>query len=401
MALYKYRARDKDGRRTAGKMEAADEIQLHNQLREQGLYLTFWKRMGAAGRSRRLKPKAVAEFCRSLGTLLAAGVSLVRALSIISQEETNTAEQKKLYEAVLRSVRQGNPMSDAMQEQGEAFPVLLIYMVRSAEASGSMDKVVLRMADHFEKEFRLRAKVSSAMVYPAILAVLIVVVVLIIFTVVIPQFASLFERMESLPLPTRIVMGFSEGLKKHWLPILLGVIFAGLLFTFIRNRPSVKLWWDKCKVHLPVFGKLLKSIYTARFARTLSSLYSAGLPIVTALQVSRGTVGNSYIEKQFDQVIMVVRAGGALSDGLEKIDGFNRKLAASIRVGEETGSLDNMLDAIADTLDYEAEMAINKMVTFIEPTMIVIMAVIIGFVIISVIMPIYGSYNAIEYSTYE
>ena len=163
----------------------------------------------------------------------------------------------------------------------------------------------------------------------------------------------------------------------------------------------MKLWWDKCKVHLPVFGKLLKSIYTARFARTLSSLYSAGLPIVTALQVSRGTVGNSYIEKQFDQVIMVVRAGGALSDGLEKIDGFNRKLAASIRVGEETGSLDNMLDAIADTLDYEAEVAINKMVTFIEPTMIVIMAVIIGFVIISVIMPIYGSYNAIEYSTYE
>ncbi|MBD5551841.1 MAG: type II secretion system F family protein [Lachnospiraceae bacterium] len=401
MALYKYKARDKDGRRVSGKMEAVDEIQLHNKLREKDLFLVYYDRKGNSGSMKRLKSKQTAEFCRSVGTLLAAGVSLVRALSIVSKEETNTPEQMKLYEAVLRSVRQGNPMSEAMQEQGDAFPVLLIYMARSAEAGGNMDKVMLRMADHFEKDARLKSKVISSMIYPCILAVLIVAVMLIIFTFVIPQFESLFERMDSLPLSTRIVMGFSDGLKAYWIQILLVLFFCVVLLSFIKNRPAVKLWWDRLKVHLPVFGKLLKSIYTARFGRTLSSLYAAGLPIITALQVSRSTVGNSYIESQFDKVISLVRAGGTLSDGLDQVDGFNRKLAASIRVGEETGSLDSMLDSIADTLDYEAEQAMNRMVTFIEPAMLVVMAVIVGFMIISVIQPIYGSYNAIEYSAYE
>lgn len=401
MALYKYKARDKDGRRVSGKMEAVDEIQLHNKLREKDLFLVYYDRKGSSSRMKRLKSKQTAEFCRSVGTLLAAGVSLVRALSIVSKEETNTPEQTKLYEAVLRSVRQGNPMSEAMQEQGDAFPVLLIYMTRSAEAGGNMDKVMLRMASHYEKEARLKSKVISSMAYPCIVAVLAVVVILVIFTFVIPQFASLFERMDPLPLPTRIVMGFSDGLKTYWFQILLGLFFCGILFSFIKNRPVVKLWWDKQKVHLPVFGKLLKSIYTARFGRTLSSLYAAGLPIITALQVSRSTVGNSYIESQFDKVISLVRAGGTLSDGLDQVDGFNRKLAASIRVGEETGSLDTMLDSIADTLDYEAEQAMNRMVTFIEPAMLVVLAVIVGFMIISVIMPIYGSYNTLGYSTYE
>lgn len=401
MALYKYKARDRSGRRVSGKMEAADEIQLHNALREKDLYLIYCERREGSGRMRRLKSKQAAEFCRSLGTLLGAGVSLVRALSIVCQEETNTAGQAKLYDAVLRSVRQGNPMSDAMQEQGDAFPVLLIYMVRSAEAGGNMDSVMLRMADHYQKEARLRSKVISALTYPCVLAVLIVAVVLIIFTFVIPQFQSMFERMESLPLSTRLVMGFSDGLKAYWFPILLGLFFFGILSAFVKNRPAVRLWRDKRKVHLPVFGRLLRSIYTARFGRTLSSLYSAGLPLVTALQVARSTVGNTYIESQFDKVISQVRSGGALSEGLDRVDGFNRKLAASIRVGEETGSLDTMLDSIADTLDYEAEQAMSRMVTFIEPAMIVVMAVVIGFVIISVVQPIYGSYNTIEYSTYE
>lgn len=401
MPLYKYKARDKNGKSVGGKTEAGDEIQLHNALREKELFLVRCEVVKRPGGMRRLRAKETAEFCRSLGTLLSAGVSLVRALSIVAEEETNRPEQRKLYETLLHSVRQGNPMSEAMQEQGEAFPVLLIYMVRSAEAGGNMDKVVLRMADHYEKESRLRAKVATSLVYPCILAVLIVAVVLIIFTFVIPQFQSLFERMDSLPLSTRIVMGLSDGLKEHWLPILLGLLFFGILLTFVKNRPGVRMWWDKSKIHLPVFGKLLKSVYTARFGRTLSSLYSAGLPIVTALQVSKSTVGNSYIESQFDKVISLVRAGGTLSEGLDGVDGFNRKLAASIRVGEETGSLDTMLDSIADTLDYEAEQAMNRMVTFIEPVMIVVMAVIVGFVIISVIQPIYGSYNAIGYSAYE
>lgn len=395
MAQYKYKATNAKGRTVSGKMEALSETDLYVRLREKNLYMVSSEETGDKGGSKKLKPKVVCEFCRSLGTLLGAGVSLVRALSIVSQEETTKPAHRKIYERVLRNVRQGMPLSDSMEAQGNAFPELLIHMIRSAEASGNLDKVTLRMADHFEKDYRLKSKVTSAMMYPLILLILIIAVVLILFTFVIPQFADMFAQMEELPLPTRIVMGASDGLKAHWVELLIGCFVGWMALVLIFRIPPVRLAWDKLKVHAPVFGKLLKIIYTARFARTLSSLYSSGLPIVTALQVGRKTVGNEYINSQFDKIIARLRAGENLSTVLGDVDGFTKKLSSSILIGEETGSLDTMLTATANSMEYESEAAIQKMTTFIEPIMIVIMAIVVGLVVMSVIMPLYGSYDAI------
>jgi type IV pilus assembly protein PilC len=401
MAIYQYKAKTAEGKTVKGSIEAPDENGFYARLKEQNYYVISWSEAEKKQKTPKLKPKQLAEFCRSLGTLLAAGVSLVRALGIVSQEEALKENQRKIYENLLASVRQGNTLSDAMEAQGDSFPQLLVHMTRSSEASGNMDQVSMRMASHYEKDYRLRSKVHGAMIYPCILGFLIVVVVAFIFTFVIPQFSDMFAQMESLPLPTRVIMGLSDFLSNHWIVAILGLIGLVILIRMIFHIPAVRLWKDRTKIRMPLIGKLLKVIYTARFARTLSSLYSSGIPIVTALQIGKKTVGNAYIEAQFDRAIDQVRSGEKLSDAIGGIDGFVRKLMENVRIGEETGSLDGMLDSIADTLDYESEIAINKMVSFLEPVMIILMALIVGFVMISVILPVYNSYGSIEASAYH
>lgn len=401
MAFYKYTAKTEDGKKKTGRMEAPDTDTLYKYLRENNMYLVSASQVGRDDQSKKIKARYLSEFSRQIGTLLQSGVSLVRALAIVSEEETLKPQMRKTYEGILRLVRQGTPLSDAMEQQGDAFPPLMVEMYRSAEASGTLDQTALRLADHYDKEFKLNTKVTNAMIYPCILGILMVVVVIFILTFVLPQFQDLFDQMEELPLATRALYAIGDFIKEKWLLLIAIILVLVMAVRLILRIPGVKYRVDKLKLRLPVFGKLLQVIYTARFARSLSSLYSAGLPIVTALQIGRKIISNTYIDAQFDDVVAHVRAGGNLSQGLRQVDGFVNKLASSIMVGEETGSLDTMLDAIADTLDYESEMAIGKMVTFLEPLLIIFMALIVGFIMVAVITPIYQSYNAIETSAYN
>ncbi len=395
MPKYQYTAQDEAGKRVKGEREAADEKDLYQRLRQEGLFLMSQKEKRDGQVRKKIKTKDLADFCRELATLLEAGVSLVRALGIISEEENIKQNQRVIYMDLQKLIRQGVALSDAMEQQGDAFPELMIHMFRSAEASGKMDQTAFRMATHYEKQAKLKSTVTGAMTYPCILLVLIVAVVLIIFTFVLPQFEDLFSQMESLPPTTEFLMWLSGQLIHNWLQIGIGFFVIVMVIIMIFRIYKVRLLRDKLLVYMPVVGKLLMTIYTARFARTLSSLYSSGLPIVTALQTGRKTVGNLYIDEQFDQAIAGVRAGENLSAAVGSIHGFVKKFSSTIMIGEETGSLDAMLDSSAENLEYESEMAINKLVSLLEPLMIVIMALIVGVIIVSVIGPIYGSYDAI------
>jgi type IV pilus assembly protein PilC len=197
---------------------------------------------------------------------------------------------------------------------------------------------------------------------------------------------------------TTILLAISNFVKNRWYVIVLVVVIAYIFLRVLFAIPAFKYHKDKMTLKLPVFGKLLKVIYTARFARTLSSLYSAGISIINCLQISKNTIGNAYIEQQFDKVIADVKSGENLSTAIDNVDGFTKKLSSTIMVGEETGSLEGMLVSCADQMEYDSELALNKMVAYIEPAMIVVMAVVVGFVIISVIQPIYGSYATISSS---
>ncbi len=398
MITYKYRAQDENGKMISGTMQATDELDLHARLKQENKYLIQAKAQIEKNGMRRLKSNVVSDFAKNIGELLGAGVSLVKALRIISEDESIKPKEREVYAGLLKQVRSGIPLSDAMLESGDAFPPLFINMIKSAESSGSMDKIALQMSVHYEKEYRLNQKVKSSMTYPKILCVLIVVVVAIIMGYVIPQFKDLFSQMDSLPASTTILLAISNFVKHKWYVLIIAAVVIYIFSRVLMAIPAVRYAKDKLELKLPVIGKLRKVIYTARFARTLSSLYSAGISIINCLQIARNTIGNSYIERQFDRVIADVRAGMNLSESIDKVDGFTKKLSSSVAVGEETGALDTMLVSIANQMEYDSEVAMNKLVSYLEPAMIVVMAAVVGFVIISVIQPIYGSYATIANS---
>jgi type IV pilus assembly protein PilC len=395
---YKYKAQAENGRVISGTMQAGDEMELHEKLKSDNKFLIRAKTVEDTKHIKRLKSNVVSEFARNIGKLVGAGVSLVKALRITAEDESISPAEREIYNNLLKLVRSGMALSEALEQQGDAFPPLFINMIKSAEASGNLDRVCMQMASYYDKEYKLNGKVKSSMTYPKILCVMIVAVVAVIMAYVIPQFQSLFAQMESLPVSTQILLSISNYVKDKWYVILFVVAVVVMVFKLLFAIPAVGFYKDKIMIHMPVAGKLLQVIYTARFARTLSSLYSAGISILNCLLIARSTIGNSYIESQFDGVIAEIRSGGNLSEAIEKVDGFTKKLSSSIMVGEETGALDTMLVSIADQMEYDSEMALAKLVSYLEPVMIVIMGVVVGFIMISVIQPIYGSYASISNS---
>ena len=395
MARFKYVAKDMSGKVHKGTVEAASENALTQQLREENLYLVEAKDLNGAKKHKKLKAKQLAAFCRELSTLLASGVTLVRALDIISEQEGMNKDERDIYKDVLQDLKRGISLSDAMESK-ECFPDLMIGMIRSGEGSGNLDLVTQRLSIQYEKDYKLTQQVKSAMTYPCILLVLCVVIVILIVTFILPQFQSLFDQMESLPMITNILIAVSNFLVQKWYIALLTVAVIVALIRIIVGIPAVRRGVDWMKVHMWGFGKLFKVVYTARFARTLSSLYSSGMPLVSAVGVAAKTIGNGYVESQFDEVITMVRGGVPLSQGLREVDGLLKKLSGTILVGEESGRLDVMLDSIAETLEADAEQATKRMVTLLEPILIIFMALIVGCIMIGVMLPIYQSYSAIE-----
>ncbi len=399
MTTYKYIARNIIGKRVTGKLQANDEIDLQARLKNDNLYLESATEETKRTSQKRIRADRIADFSRSIGQLIGAGVSLVRALRIICDDETLRQKERTLYSDVLKQVRTGVSLSEAMAMEGAAFPPMMINMYRSAEASGTMEATAKQMAEYYSKEYKLNKKIKSSMTYPKILGALMVVVLLIIMGYVVPQFEDLFAQMDSLPASTEILLAISNFVSEKWYVLIIFGVIAFILFKLLFSIPAIHYLKDKIKIKVPKIGKLMRIIYTARFARTLASLYNAGLPIISCLTIARDTIDNRYIESQFEAVIKDVQAGQNLSDALAKVDGFTKKLVSSVVVGEETGTLDEMLNSAADQLEYDSEMAIQGMVSMLEPMIIVVLAVLVGFIIISVIQPIYGSYDAIANST--
>ncbi len=394
MPVYRYKAAKLDGKTVRGELQATGRSALQEQLQQQDLFLTSCSEIRSGQEGKKLNSRQLAEFCRELGMMLGAGVPLTRALAIMSRRDIKQ-NIKDCYTFLFRQLKQGDMLSEAMTHQG-GFPELLVSMIRASEASGSMDKTALKMADHYDKAYKLNRKVRSAMTYPIILASVTVIVLLVVFLLVLPKFFELFESLDvELPGITQFMLNFSTFLGHNWLWLLIGVLLVVLVCRMLRRIPSVQVALDRTKLRIPVVGKLLKIIYTARFARTFSSCYASGISIISALNNTRDTVGNAYIASQFPEMLRAVRGGRSLSSAIKAVDGFDNKLAASVLIGEETGRLYDMLESTADAFDYDADIAIGRLTALLEPLMIVIMAVIICTVILSVMLPMTTLYDAI------
>lgn len=340
-----------------------------------------------------MKLNDLSEFCRELGTMVSSGISLIMAMNIIAKRTPNPKLQA-LYKDIYVKLQQGLSLSDALAAQGEMFPSLMINMFRASESTGMLDKTSMKLATQFDKDNKLQNKVKSAMMYPMILVVVTIFVVIAVFTLILPNFFDMFGDAP-IPLITQVMFGISKAMIANWEWFLIGVLIIICIITMSMRVTKIRFAWDKFKVHCPKVGYLTKIIYTARFARSMSSLYTSGVSMLNSLALARGTINNVYIASQFDEVIKQVRDGTNLSQAISIIDGFDPKLASSVYIGEESGKLDQTLLNVADDFDYEAELATEKMVTLLQPLMIIILGVIIGTIIISVMLPLYSLYGSI------
>lgn len=392
MAIYKYVARDINAKKITGKTEARDEHELSQLLRVKDMYLISHKDITKEEtKNYKMKLKELANFCREIGTMMNSGLPLIRTVSILASREDNK-KLKAVYNDIYVKLQQGQTLSDALKEQGKAFPDILIQMVRSGEASGNMQDTMMVLNNQFTNDNKIKNKVKSAMTYPVILGIVTIVVLLIVYTAVLPSFFSMFEGMK-LPLITEINIIISKFIMSYWYALLIGILVLILIIVSLLQLPKVKYQFDRFKLKMPIIGKLMKIIYTSRFARTLCSLYSSGISIVNAMVIVKSTIGNKYIETQFDNSIKAVRNGEALSVAIGMIDGFDIKLTSSVYIGEESGNLEDLLSSLADDFDYEAMLASEKMVAILEPAMIIVLAVVICVIIISVLVPIYSMYQ--------
>ncbi|NBK98151.1 MAG: type II secretion system F family protein [Erysipelotrichia bacterium] len=394
MATYKYIAKDMNAKKVTGKMEARSRSELVDFLRKKDMFLIQCKELSDKEKTMyTFKLNELAEFNRQLSTMLGSGISLIRAMSILVKRD-NKVKIKNTYKNIYVKLQQGFPLSVALQEQGNSFPLLMINMIRSGEESGQLELTTKKLAVQYEKDYRMKNKLRNAMIYPVVLLVITVVVVFLIFTLILPTFFEYFEGGD-MPAITQGVLALSHFMSDYWYIVLIVILSVIALWLILLREDKVRLWYDKTKLRMPIFAKLLRTVYTARFARTLSSLYSSGVSMINALLLTKDTINNTYIANQFDEVVKLIRDGTTLSIAIQKIDGFDAKLYSSIFIGEESGKLDEMLESIADDFDYEAEIASQRMVTILEPVMIVILALIVGIVMISVMLPLYTMYSSI------
>lgn len=339
---------------------------------------------------KKLSSAELSEFCRHVGAMLHVGIPLAEAMKIL-QDGTENRKMKALYQRMVQKMQKGHAFSRAAQET-EQFPELLLHMFYAAEAGGHLEETTDRMAEYYRKEHQANQKIRQAVLYPKILGIMSIVCVFVIFMVVVPTVEPLFQEME-LPLLTKILFGISEWIELHGV-LLLALLILGYAFLHVIFRQkSVMMFVDWLKISIPVIRTQYRIIYTSRFARSEGGLYESGLPIVEGLEIASKTIGNRYVEKQFSQVMELVQGGESLSRALRAVDGFDKKLAAVIFVGEETGKMDEMLEHIAENYEYDAEAAIARLISMIEPGMIIVMGLVIAMIMLGIMMPMWSMYE--------
>lgn len=396
MPNYSYVAKDAYGKTVRGSIEAADEKDFLDKIRKKGLYCTDYNQTAqkAVKKLKKFKTKDLAFNCRQLSAMLTSGLTLVKALDILAKEQPNEAA-KAVWQDIYESVQKGESFSAALDKHAGTFPQFLISMVSAGETSGSLDVIMQRMSDHYAKENKMNNTVKSAMTYPIVLLFLSLVIVIGMFAFIMPTFVEMFDDPNAIPTLTKVMLSISDFITGRWY-ILIGVVVASIfIFRYMLKVPSFRLKFDRFLIKGPAFGKLIVTIYTARFARTMSSLYSSGIPMVECLNRSSSILGNSYIDEKFAVVIEEVKQGATLSSSVQRTEIFDSMFCSIIYVGEESGSLDEILTKTSDYYEEEADSAVQRLVGLLEPMMIIILGLMVGLIVASVLPAMYSSFDSI------
>lgn len=394
MAQFKYKGKRMSGEVVHGTMDASTHAECYERLKDDNIYAYSVEVIeDKVHRTYRMKALELSEFARQISTMQASGIPLIRGIEIIRDRVTKP-QLIQVYTQLYTYISNGNSLSDGMIHAGGTFPDIMINMFKAGEANGRLDHAAMKMATYYEGEHRIGIKIRNATVYPTILASLTVAVTILIFTFIMPQFFDLIEGAgNELNIATKAILGISKVLVNQWYVVILVVLALIALGIYLVKRYAVQV--DKMKLYIPKFRQLLVILYTSRFARTLSSMYSSGVPMLDAVELSSKTIGNKHIEGEFVQVVQKIRNGETLSEAITDTEGIEKKLVSAVYVGEETGQLDTMLTAVAQEYEFEAGMAIERMLAFLEPILLIIMGLVIGTVMISVFVPLMQMYSSV------
>ena len=395
MAKYSYKAVSADGKNVQGSIEAETVENFRAQLKQTGLFCLSYSLAAEAeptAAAGKVPLKELSILCRQFSAMLNAGINVVKCLDVLCQQTSN-AKVKNILESVMQDVRKGFSLHQAMGNQGNAFPFYLVSSIESGEESGTLDGVMSRMSEYFEKQYKTAAKIRSALTYPILLAILCVVVVFGMLTFVVPKFLDMYASQGDLPGPTKVLIGMSDFMVDYWWAVVFAAAGVVALIFLLKKAPSTRVAWDTGMLKMPIIGKMRKTVLTAKFAHTMSTLTSSGISMLVALEVVSRVIGNWCITSCISIIIDDLKKGLSLSQSIRKFDVFPPMFKSMVAVGEESGQIDDLLSKTASFYDDESDIAIQKMVSLVEPLMIVIMAGVIGFIVIAMIMPIYTMYQ--------
>jgi type IV pilus assembly protein PilC len=402
---FAYKVRDKAGKVIEGQLDADNLVLVTSKLRamgytpinvEQRETSKLKTEIKIPGLSNRVKLKDVAVFSRQFATMINSGLTLLRSLAILA-EQTENKELARIANEVRLDVERGSSLSGAMVKHPKAFSRLYVSMVKSGEAGGVLDSVLVRLADTIEKQVELRRKIKSAMTYPAVVSILVFLIASAMILFVVPMFQGIYKELGGqLPVPTRILLSISGVARKFWYLVIgteVGAVFA--FRKWIASEEGRKRW-DAMKLRLPVFGPLVRKTALTRFARTLAALTRSGVPILESLDIVADTSGNYVVARAVRDTQEAVKGGDSLARPLENHEVFPPMVVQMMSVGEETGALDEMLDKIADFYDQEVEATVDALTSLIEPILIVIMGIVVGGMIVSLYLPMFNIIKLIK-----
>jgi general secretion pathway protein F len=411
MPVYAWKGLTSAGKPAAGTRESDGPKSLRQSLRKEGVFISEVREVvggkqakalgmggsGAKGLQRevdikglfeRVKPRDVAVFTRQLATLLHAGIPLAEALGALSEQLDNKKFQMILA-GIKQKVNEGGALADSMTAHPKVFPDLYTNMVRSGETAGNLDSVLVRLADFMDSQIELRSKVSSAMAYPILMTVVGGLVLGFLMTVVVPPIAAIFaDSGKALPWNTQLLVFVADIVGGYWWILLPSAIGVGLLLRRWMRKPKGRAFTDKLKLRLVIVGKLIRFIAVARFSRTLATMLASGVPVLTALEIVKRVLNNTVLEKVVEEARVAIREGESIAATLKKSGQFPSMMCHMVAVGERSGQLEAMLENVAGAYEREVATEVGKMTSILAPLMIVVMAVGVGFIVFSILMPI-------------
>lgn len=402
MPAYAYKGLDARGKAVSGVREAETPRTLRQVLRREGIFVTDTnearvKVVKGKGLSKevdfksyfdRVRPQDIAVLTRQLATLLKAGIPLSECLQALTEQATSEKLRRTLSD-VRAKVNEGTSLGDALEQHSKLFPDLYVNMVRAGETAGNLEHVLKRLAEFMDGQVRLRAKISSALMYPAVMAVVGIGITAMLMVVVVPKITQIFADMgKALPWNTRLLIWTSDITGNYWWLIGALGIAAYFAIRWWKNRPAGRHLLDRLWLRLWVVGPLVRMVAISRFARTLGTMLAAGVPLLRTLEIVRSILGNTVLMKVIDTARDAIREGESIADPLAKSGQFPPVVTRMIAVGERSGQLEGMLETVADAYEMEVELRIQRLTTLMEPLMILLMGGIVGFIVMSILLPI-------------